>query len=181
MAEASIPVDLFNPGQVFACLGFLEAADMLLGDAEGGFDWGDAGNVKFHLSAAGTDNPFAVVLEFLAQARPERWGPIGYVETGQDVENTSDDGDTPDDVAPYNGSAPLNLSDTFPASKGERMELPIRLKRGSYPVIELSHWADGSGREAFKLYSGNRSADGIAKAMLQGTRRKPKKIKPSAT
>src|SRR6266568_4243039 len=39
MAEARIPIDLFNPGQVFACLGFLEAADTLLGDARGGFDW----------------------------------------------------------------------------------------------------------------------------------------------
>ena len=28
MAGASIPVDLGNPGQVFACLGFLEAADV---------------------------------------------------------------------------------------------------------------------------------------------------------
>ena len=28
MAEASIPVDLLNPGQVFACLGFLEAPPM---------------------------------------------------------------------------------------------------------------------------------------------------------
>jgi CRISPR-associated protein Csx14 len=35
MSEAVIPVDLFNPGQVFASLGFLEAADVLLGDAEG--------------------------------------------------------------------------------------------------------------------------------------------------
>jgi CRISPR-associated protein Csb3 len=35
MAQADIPVDLFNPGQVFACLGFLEAADIVLGDAEG--------------------------------------------------------------------------------------------------------------------------------------------------
>ena len=26
MAEHSIPVDLYNPGQVFACLGFIEAA-----------------------------------------------------------------------------------------------------------------------------------------------------------
>ncbi len=34
MAESSIPVDLFNPGQVFACLGFLEAADVLCGDAD---------------------------------------------------------------------------------------------------------------------------------------------------
>ena len=32
MAEASIPTDLFNPGQVFACMGFLEAADVLIGD-----------------------------------------------------------------------------------------------------------------------------------------------------
>ena len=33
MAEERIPVDLTNPGHVFACLGFLEAADVLLGDA----------------------------------------------------------------------------------------------------------------------------------------------------
>lgn len=38
MTEASIPVDLLNPGQVFACIGFLEAADVLLGEAMGVFD-----------------------------------------------------------------------------------------------------------------------------------------------
>ena len=32
MAQASIPVDLLNPGQVFACLGFLETANHLLDD-----------------------------------------------------------------------------------------------------------------------------------------------------
>lgn len=53
MAENSIPVDLFNPGQVFACLGFLEAAEVLLGDAEGGFDWSNEGNVRFRLRAKG--------------------------------------------------------------------------------------------------------------------------------
>jgi CRISPR-associated protein Csb3 len=41
MTTASIPVDLINPGQVFACLGFLEIADELLGNAEGGFNWSD--------------------------------------------------------------------------------------------------------------------------------------------
>jgi len=174
MAEASIPVDLLNPGQVFACLGFLEAADALLGDAEGGFDWTDAGNVKFHLSAAGADNPFAVVLEFLAQARPERWGPIGYIDTDEDGD-TSDNDEISDDGAPDDGNTPLDLSEIFPASKGDRLKLPIRLGGESYPVIALGHWADGSGRTTFKLYSGNRSADGIAKAMLQGARKKPKK------
>ncbi|RMF69984.1 MAG: type I-U CRISPR-associated protein Cas8c, partial [Alphaproteobacteria bacterium] len=53
MAEAAIPVDLFNPGQVFACLGFLEAAEILLGEAEGGFDWSNEADVRFILRAAG--------------------------------------------------------------------------------------------------------------------------------
>jgi CRISPR-associated protein Csx14 len=66
-----IPVDLFNPGQVFACLGFLEAADVLLGDAEGGFDWSDGGDATFTLSAAGNGNPFETVLAFLAEAEVE--------------------------------------------------------------------------------------------------------------
>ena len=68
MTEASIPVDLFNPGQVFACLGFLEAAELLLGDAEGGFEWSDPANVRYFLRAAGEENSFAAVLEFLATA-----------------------------------------------------------------------------------------------------------------
>jgi CRISPR-associated protein Csb3 len=68
MADASIPADLFNPGQVFACLGFLEAADVLLGGAEGGFDWSDEADVRFHLRADGEKNPFDATLQFLASA-----------------------------------------------------------------------------------------------------------------
>jgi len=64
MAEHAIPVDLYNPGQVFACLGFLEAADVLLGEAEGGFDWRDEANVTFALRAGQDMNPFEAVLQF---------------------------------------------------------------------------------------------------------------------
>jgi hypothetical protein len=39
----------------------------------------------------------------------------------------------------------------------------------------VSHWADGSSRNDFKLYSGNRSANRIATQMLQGVRAKPKR------
>jgi CRISPR-associated protein Csb3 len=77
MAHASIPVDLFNPGQVFASLGFLEAAEVLLGDAEGGFDWCSEANVRFHLRAKGDENPFAVVMEFLEAARVSSVAPAG--------------------------------------------------------------------------------------------------------
>ena len=78
MAESSIPVDLFNPGQVFACLGFLEAADALRGDAEGGFDWSDEAEVRFCLRADGDENPFEAVLEFLARAEAKALAPEGW-------------------------------------------------------------------------------------------------------
>jgi CRISPR-associated protein Csx14 len=74
MGAPSIPVDLFNPGQVFACLGFLEAADVLLGDAEGGFDWSTEGNVTFALSAKGEGNPFERALEFLCRGGADAVG-----------------------------------------------------------------------------------------------------------
>ena len=53
------------------------------------------------------------------------------------------------------------------------MSLPIKFGGVGGPVINLEHWADGSSRDSFKLYSGNRSADKIARAMLQGVCKKP--------
>jgi CRISPR-associated protein Csb3 len=75
MASASIRVDLFNPGQVFACLGFLEAANVLLGDAQGGFDWSDEGEVKFHLRSAGQYDPIEAVLLFLSSVKVRAISP----------------------------------------------------------------------------------------------------------
>src|SRR5947209_2323646 len=77
MAETSIPVDLFNPGQVFACLGFLEAADMLLGASEGGFDWRAEADVRFRLRADCNENPVEVVLGFFAEAKVHSTAPAG--------------------------------------------------------------------------------------------------------
>ena len=75
MGNASIPVDLVNPGQVFACLGFLEAADSLCGPAEGGFGWDET--PRFGLLAAGAENPVAYVLEFLTGAKVTAVAPDG--------------------------------------------------------------------------------------------------------
>jgi CRISPR-associated protein Csx14 len=179
MSKASIPVDLFNPGQVLACLGFLEAADVLLGDAEGGFDWrSNEGDVRFELSAHGERKPFEAVLEFLAAGEPKRWGPVGYTDPPPKKGKGDDDGDEPgdDDSADESGiegeKPALDLTPTFPAKEGDRMALPIRLGGGNRPVVELGHWADGSTRDSFKLYAGNRSADRIARAMLHGVRKK---------
>jgi len=166
VVEAKIPVDLFNPGQVFACLGFLETADVLLGNAEGGFDWSDKADVSFCLRAKGMENPFGVVLGFLAEAEVRRYAPYNY------------EGPPPKKKKSVEGEAtippgdPPEVSETFPGPKPDRMSLPIRLVVGSSELeraILVSHWADGSTRNSFKLYAGNRSAASIANAMLQGS------------
>jgi len=163
MAEAAIPVDLSNPGQVFACLGFLEAADALVGDAEGGFDWSDEADVRFSLRAAGEGNPFKEVLEFLKGAEivdvePLAW-PAGHSQGSVCSEEF-----------------PTRLKSLWDSQdkKWKRSALPIQVRWRENRVV-LDHWVDGSSRNAFKLYSGNRSALGIATAMIAGTRAKPKK------
>ena len=95
MSEASIPVDIFNPGQVFACLGFLEAADVLLGDAEGRFDWSGAPDARFLLKANGGENPLERVLTFVEKAEFTQCEPVGFAAQSQgDEEESMDDEET---------------------------------------------------------------------------------------
>lgn len=169
MTEASIPVDLFNPGQVFACLGFLEAADVLCGDAEGGFDWRETEDAKFCLRAADDRNPFEVVLQFLASAEikavaPEKWRPKKEPTKETDVKKLEEE------------LSKQKKSETFPNVWPETSSaLPVWISGKNNTSTMLSHWADGSSRHDFKLYSGNRSALDIAAAMLSGKRGEPGK------
>ena len=168
MAESSIPVDLFNPGQVFACLGFLEAADALRGDAEGGFDWSDDAEVRFCLRADGDENPFETVLEFLARIEakalaPEGWRPKKEPTKPKAKEKLEEE------------LCRQEQSEVFPSASPETSSaMPIQIANSKKPIV-LGHWADGSSRNEFKLYAGNRSALDIASAMLSGTFDKPKK------
>ncbi len=130
MAEARIPVDLFNPGQVFACLGFLEAAEVLLGEAEGEFDWRDEANVTFILRAAGDENPFAAVLAFVKTAH------VQWLSHDKNVEER-DGGDTvlresiSDSESPKAGDLPAVMTGRF---------------RGEDRKVYFGYWADGSSR-----------------------------------
>lgn len=153
MAESSISVDLFNPGQVFACMGFLEAADVLCGNAEGGFDWSKAEDVQFKLRADGSSSPIGRTLEFLETADIRCLAPTGW------------------DEEPRKGEDPVSTG-TFPRPKGDKSALPIRLQDGDGKPIDIDHWADGSSRNPFKLYAGNRSAYSIARDMLRGSCRR---------
>lgn len=178
MAESKIPVDLFNPGQVFACLGFMELADVLLGDAEAGFDWSNPKQIEFHLSVSGESKPVEAVLEFLANASVERVTPVGYTDPPKkkaNGEDEEDDAESDDEADEASVTPPLAGSETFPAKDADTLSLPARLSAPDKQVVEVSHWADGSGRNTFKLYSGNRSAERIARTMINGVREKPKK------
>ncbi|MBV6488950.1 MAG: hypothetical protein GHHEDOFH_02927 [Pseudorhodoplanes sp.] len=164
MAEHAIPVDLTNPGQVFACLGFLEAADMLIGGAEGGFDWSDDANVRFALRAGQDTNPFEAVLQFLARSQVIDVEPATWPAEERSAQSFTRD-EFPAPLKDY-----WNRQD----KKWARTALPVELVNDTIRV-SLTHWADGSSRNPFKLYSGNRSACSIATAMISGTRAKPKK------
>ena len=151
MAEASIPVDLFNPGQVFACLGFLEAADVLLGDAEGGFDWSNETDVRFVLRANGDENPFAHVLAFLAEAEVESIAP-------------KDSG-----LSTVKWAVPtkiLRTEDPFPfPAPSSPATLPALLRRQTQKTLEeltVDHWGDATQRDNVKLWAGAGGYPGAA-------------------
>jgi CRISPR-associated protein Csx14 len=169
MAETSIPVDLFNPGQVFACLGFLEAADVLIGNAEGGFDWSVETNVRFVLRVSGNDNPITEVLKFLASAIVKELEPQVWP------------GDKVPEAIPT-AVFPSTIQNHFDKQekKWTRTKFPIRLlnSENDGSGIDLLNWTDGSTRPLFKLYSGNRSACSIAGDMLFGKRGNPTKNNP---
>lgn len=173
MSEASIPVDLFNPGQVFACLGLLEAAEVLLGGAEGGFQWDAGDRDLFMLRADGVGNPVEAVLAFLAEADPKEVVPRGWSPPPKKTKKT-DAGNASEEDDPTSRDSSRVEEVTFVAGAADEMSLPIALGGGNLPRVVLSHWADGSSRDSFKLYSGNRSAFGIANAMLRGTTKKAK-------
>lgn len=151
MAEASIPVDLLNPGQVFACIGFVEAADVLLGAAEGAFDWSTPNAVRFQLRARGSTSPVAEVLGFLERANAlgeipeaspnldkwkESWGELRAVERRSGYPY-------PDPPSP--ATAVCRLTD------GESS-------------LVLDHWGDATQRDNVKFWAGAGGYPGVALA-----------------
>lgn len=157
MAEARIPVDLFNPGQVFACLGFLEAADVLIGDAQGGFDWSDESDVRFVLRTAGNENPVAVVLGFLAQASVVALAPKGSDVVDQWDTNTQVDADGVFSVSP-------TVKEGTKRAWIKASALPIRLSESNERSISVSHWADvDNGRRSLKTWGGAQGKSGASR------------------
>ena len=150
MATAVVPVDLTNPGQVFACIGFAETADVLLGDARGAFDWQESNNVEFRVTAAGDEDPVVHVLRFLDEATVTSLAPRG-----------SENGTEKWDITTV-----VSDSHAFPFPDPESpAKLPARLRDGKGHVIDIDYWGDATrGRDNVKFWAGSGGYPGAALA-----------------
>jgi len=149
MAKASIPVDLLNPGQVFACLGFMEAAELLCGPTEGRFGYENAQPIAhFCMSVEGTENPVLEILSFLTRAQAEAVAPLdSHLSTAKwDVKTRyRDDPVFPCEALDSPGALPALLTDGVNS-------------------IPIEHWADGSNRDNVKFWAGAAGYPGVALA-----------------
>jgi CRISPR-associated protein Csb3 len=146
MAEATIPVDLLNPGQVFACLGFMEAAEILLGPCEGRFRYKGAALADFLLRIGCAPDPVVETLRFLSHADAQAMAPQGSKLSTKEWEVET-----------------LTRPDAFfPCPAPEKpAALPAYLKYEERS-IPIEHWADGSGRDKVKFWAGAGGYPGAA-------------------
>ena len=151
MAESTIPVDLLNPGQVFACLGILEMADVLLGDATAAFDWNSGQETMFRVSAANTEPPVERVIRFLEEARIVPRAPAGSPNLNG---WTASWGDAPEVVEP---GEPFPFPD--PSSPAT---LPVVLRDDAGNDVVIDHWGDSTRRDNVKFWAGAGGYPGAA-------------------
>ncbi|PIE24294.1 MAG: type I-U CRISPR-associated protein Cas8c [Planctomycetota bacterium] len=154
MSSRTIPVDLFNPGQVFACLGLVELSQLLIGDTCAAFDWSDPRQACFVIRCGGETDPVEAALGFLARAEIHSVSP--------DAENLKTS-KWKVDTAPLPDGAPFPI----PAPRSPAT-LPALLAEGT-TRIELHSWGDGkipgtvwAQRDNVKFWAGSGGYPGAA-------------------
>lgn len=156
MAEATILVDLRNPGQVFACLGLMEAAELLFPDAEvtGGYNWENGSTAaRFTLTVDGAEaDPVDAAVRFVAGAEVRSLNaPAG---SGDEVAFTTAKWDVP--TAAFGPGADRGGAHDFPFSPPDSpAALPVELVSGNRALL-LSHWGEdaATGRDNVKFWAG---------------------------
>jgi CRISPR-associated protein Csx14 len=153
MAESSIPVDLLNPGQVFACLGLLELADKFLGNAQGAFHWSNGSDTRFCVRALGDKCPVSSAIEFF------RGATVCSISPSIDTLSTDAWNVATTQLDSNKDAFPFPTPDS-PAT------LPARLTFGDCQ-IEVLYWGDDiptSGRDNVKFWAGAGGYPGAALA-----------------
>ena len=149
MAESTIPVDLRNPGQVFACLGLLEAAETLLGNAAGVFAWGGT-QETFRIATNGEEQPVSRVLRFLDAATVIARAPDGSTNFEKWLPAWGDrEFDQPGDPFPF-------PDPDSPAT------LPAVLRDDDGAEVVVDYWGDATQRDNMKFWAGSGGKPGAA-------------------
>lgn len=150
MAESTIAVDLRNPGQVFACLGLLEAAEILLGHAVGVFAWETGREETFRLAACGEEQPAARVMRFLDEAEVVARAPHGSKNF--------------DKWLPAWGKREFDrLGAAFPFPDPDSLAtLPAVLRDSAGTEIGVDYWGDATRRDNVKFWAGAGGYPGAA-------------------
>jgi CRISPR-associated protein Csb3 len=152
VTAATIPVDLLNPGQVFACLGIMEAAEVLVGPCIGEFI-GGRGSTRAQFSVTVDDKINAVeeAIEFLVTSTVTACSPLGSELSAAKWEV--------DTHVREDRAFPFSIPDT-PAT------LPALLTDPRGRSIAIEHWGDGgaSGRDNVKFWAGAGGYPGVALA-----------------
>jgi CRISPR-associated protein Csx14 len=149
MADASIPVDLFNPGQVLACLGFVEAAELILGEAEGAFDWSNPLETRFHVRARGPRSPVTTVLEFLAHAE-------AYGEVPEGSANAQEW------KAAWGSIRTRSRDRGYPVPDPDSPATVVCVLSDGVHELRLDYWGDAAGRDNVKFWAGAAGYPGVA-------------------
>jgi len=154
MAESAIPVDLLNPGQVFACLGILETADILQSKVVAAFDWNNGKETMFRISSADTEPPVERVMRFLEVARIITRAPAGSPNLNVWKATW---GDTP--IADDPG-------DSFPfPDPSSPATLPVVLRDDDGNEVMIEYWGEQTrrtGRDNVKFWAGAKGKPGAA-------------------
>ncbi len=154
MADAMLPVDPFNPGQVFASLGLVETSLALFGSGAGAFEWHGDGPVRFRLRVDGVADPLSAILDFFATARVFSVAP----ETSP---HATDDWNVP--------TRRIDASHPFPfAHPGEPATLPAVLVASTpsgSKELWITYWGEPravTGRDNVKYWGGAGGYPGAA-------------------
>lgn len=140
MAQSSLRVQPTNPGHVLACMGLLEATEILCGDAAGGFTQDHNNHTIFTLHGSGDSDPLRAVFEFMAKCEVEAPSPADNHQAGS------------------------------PTPKNELKQniFPVYLSHGG-TSIPISHYAWGDERPTFKTFSGRQMASQLFEELLYST------------
>lgn len=144
---SAIPVDVLNPGQVFACYGLIDLAELLCGDVRAGFV-----DDRFVIEAKSEVEPVKTAIDFIAGSKTYVLLPKGIAADAQPwkwIWNVLD-------------CEPVQSDEYASRAPGAPAKLVARLKNDARH-IDVDYWAEEArtGRDNVKFWGGAGGLPGV--------------------